>query len=105
MKLQHPLLFILIISCIGQALSDDRPLERGVKGEIEDVILIGADDWHTAIAATPLAIWSEENETVRTPLLVLPQEVQAGERNGWVEQSDLERYGAPAILRDRKSVV
>lgn len=98
MKLQHPLLFILIISCIGQALSDDRPLERGVKGEIEDVILIGADDWHTAIAATPLAIWSEENETVRTPLLVLPQEVQAGERNGWVEQSDLERYGAPAIL-------
>ncbi|MDD1736690.1 MAG: C25 family cysteine peptidase [Methanothrix sp.] len=103
MKLKHPLLFILIISCIGQALSDDRLLERGTKGEIEDVILIGADDWHTAIAATPLAIWSEENETVRIPLLVLPQEVEAGERNGWVEQSDLERYGAPVILSAFKS--
>ena len=103
MKLQHPLLFILIISSIGQALSDDRPLERGIKGEMEDVILIGADDWHTAIAATPLAIWSEENKTVRIPLLVLPQEVGAGERNGWVEQSDLERYGASAILSAFKS--
>ncbi|MDD1722086.1 MAG: C25 family cysteine peptidase [Methanothrix sp.] len=98
MKLQYPLLLIFIISCIGQALAEDQPLERGIKGEIEDVILTGADDWHEAIAATPLAIWSEDNKTVRLPLLILPQEVQAGERNGWVEESDLQRYGAPALL-------
>jgi uncharacterized repeat protein (TIGR01451 family) len=89
---------ILIISCLGQALAEDHPLERGIKGEVEDVILTGADDWHAAIAATPLAIWSEDNETVKHTLLVLPREVEAGERNGWVEEADLERYGGQAIL-------
>ncbi len=103
MKLQYSLLFILIISCIGPALAEDQLLERGVKGEMEDVILIGADDWHAAIAATPLAIWSEDNETISLPLLILPQEVQAGERTGWVDESDLQRYGAQAILSAFKS--
>ena len=78
-------------------------MERGVKGEIEDVILVGADDWHAAVAATPLAIWSEGNETKTLPLLVLPKAVQAGERNGWVEESDLQRYGASAILSTFKT--
>ena len=103
MKLQYPLLFILITSCIGSALAQDQLLERGVKGEMEDVVLIGADDWHAAIAATPLAIWSEDNETIHLPLLILPQEVQAGERTGWVDGSDLQRYGAQAILSAFKS--
>ncbi len=73
-------------------------LERGVKGDLHDVILVGADDWHATIAATPLAIWSLENQTRTLPLLILPKSVQAGDRNGWVEESDLHRYGASAIL-------
>ena len=31
-------------------------------------------------------------------MLILPKAVQAGDRNGWVEESDLQRYGASAIL-------
>ena len=103
MKLQYLLLSMAIMSCIVQCIAEDAPLERGVKGEIEDVILVGADDWHAAVAATPLAIWSEGNETKTVPLLVLPKAVQAGERNGWVEESDLQRYGASAILSTFKT--
>jgi len=65
---------------------------------VEDLILVGADDWHASVAATPLAIWSEDNHTNVLPLLILPKEVNAGERTGWVEQSDLDRYGVSAIL-------
>jgi len=103
MKLQYLLLSIAIMSCIVLCIAEDAPLERGVKGEIGDVILVGADDWHAAIAATPLAIWSEGNETKTLPLLVLPKAVQAGDRNGWVEESDLQKYGASAILSTFKS--
>ncbi|NMC09842.1 MAG: hypothetical protein GYA39_02510, partial [Methanothrix sp.] len=73
-------------------------LERGVKGEVDDLILVGAYDWHASVAATPLAIWSDVNKTVMKPLLILPKDVNAGDRNGWVEESDLDRYGASAIL-------
>lgn len=81
----------------------DSPLERGVKGEVEDVILVGADDWHASIAATPLAIWSEDNRTISKTLLILPKEVNAGERMGWVEESDLERYGITPVLHTFES--
>ncbi len=95
MRLQYLILFIVVMS---NCLAEDAPLERGVKGDLADVILVGADDWHASIAATPLAIWSEENETRALPMLILPKAVQAGDRNGWVEESDLQRYGASAIL-------
>jgi hypothetical protein len=78
--------------------AEGAPLARGVKGEVEDVILVGADDWHASTAATPLAIWSEDNQTRVMPLLILPKMVMAGDRNGWVEERDLERYGESAIL-------
>ncbi|MCX6672256.1 MAG: hypothetical protein NTY37_00545, partial [Methanothrix sp.] len=83
---------------MSNCLAEDAPLERGVKGDLADVILVGADDWHAAIAATPLAIWSLENKTRALPMLILPKAVHAGDRNGWVEESDLQRYGAYAIL-------
>jgi hypothetical protein len=102
MKLQYLLLSIVIISGIVQCHAEDMPLERGVKGDLDDVILVGADDWHAAIAATPLAIWSEENKTRSLPFLILPREVQAGERTGWVEDSDLKKYDASAILATLK---
>jgi len=95
------LLILLLMAVLASATISagvPSPLERGVKGDVEDVILVAADDWHASIAATPLAIWSEENRTVAKPLLILPKEVSAGERNGWVEQTDLEKYGASAIL-------
>jgi hypothetical protein len=97
-RLQYLLLFMAIISNSLQCQAEDAPLERGVKGELEDVILVGADDWHASIAATPLAIWSDDNQTIALPLLILPKAVHAGDRGGWVEESDLQRYGAPAIL-------
>ena len=103
MRLHIYILFIAIISNTGYASAEDAPLERGVKGEVEDVILVGADDWHASIAATPLAIWSEDNQTRALPMLILPKAVQAGDRNGWVEESDLERYGASAILSTFKA--
>jgi hypothetical protein len=31
-------------------------------------------------------------------MLILPKLIQAGDRNGWVEESDMERYGEQAIL-------
>ncbi|MCK9440090.1 MAG: C25 family cysteine peptidase [Methanothrix sp.] len=100
MRLQYLILFIVIMS---NCLAEDAPLQRGVKGDLDDVILVGADDWHAAIAATPLAIWSEENQTKALPLLILPKEVQAGDRNGWVEESDLQRYDSSAILSTFKA--
>ncbi len=93
------LLFVAFMSATLLAQADDAPLSRGVKGDIEDMILVGADDWHASMAATPLAIWSEDNHTNSIPLLILPKAVNAGDRNGWIEESDLERYGASAILK------
>ena len=78
-------------------------LERGVKGEVEDIILLDAQDWHSSIAATPLAIWSEDNRTITKPLLILPKEVNAGKRMGWVEQHDLDTYGVNSVLHTFKS--
>lgn len=92
------LLFTIILFTALLCTADDEPLARGVKGEIEDVILVGADDWHASVAATPLAIYSHENSTVAKPMLILPREVHAGKRVGWIEESDIARYGASAIL-------
>ena len=92
------LLFIAVLSSAAFLAAAEAPLQRGVKGEVEDLILVGADDWHASVAATPLAIWSEDNHTKVKPLLILPKEVDAGERNGWIEQSDLDKYGVSAIL-------
>ena len=83
MRLQYLILFIAIMSITEQCFAEDAPLERGVKGDLDDVILVGADDWHASIAATPLAIWSLENETRALPMLILPKAVHAGDRNGW----------------------
>lgn len=89
---------ILIMLLILAAQAEGR-LESGVKADgAEDIILVGADDWHSSVAATPLAIWREGNDTITRPLLILPREVKAGDRMGWVEQSDLERYGVSSVL-------
>ncbi len=98
MKLLTVLLFIAVLSSAAICGAADGPLERGVKGDVDDLILVGADDWHASVAATPLAIWSQDNQTVTKPLLILPKVVSAGDRNGWVEESDLEKYGSSAIL-------
>ncbi len=98
MRLLPIFLFMAIMSNALLSAAEDAPLARGVKGEVEDVILVGANDWHASTAATPLAIWSEDNQTRVTPMLILPKLVQAGDRNGWVEERDLERYGESAIL-------
>lgn len=96
------LLWILLtISLLSYAAGAS--LDRGVKGDVEDAILIDAADWHTSIAATPLAVWSEDNLTVSRPLLILPKEVDAGERMGWISQADLERFGISTILHTFKS--
>ena len=90
------LIFFLMAALL--AATSEAQLERGVKGSMEDTILVGADDWHGPVAATPLAIWSEDNRTVKKPLLILPKDVRSGNRIGWVEQKDLDRYGASAVL-------
>lgn len=92
--------WILVLLALTVLLSQaGAELERGVKSSgLEDVVLVGADNWHDAIAATPLAIWSEGNGTITKPLLILPKNVRAGERLGWVEQKDLERYGPVTVL-------
>jgi len=100
---QYLILFIAVMSISGICFAEDAPLERGVKGDLADVVLVGADDWHAAIASTPLAIWSLENQTKTVPMLILPKAVQAGDRNGWVEESDLQRYGVSAILSTFKA--
>jgi hypothetical protein len=91
-------MFIAVLSIVALSASAEATLERGVKGEIEDVILVSSDDWHASIAATPLAIWSEDNRTIVKPLLFLPKDVYAGDRNGWLEEGDLVKYGAKAVL-------
>jgi hypothetical protein len=97
-KLLPIFLFMAIMSITLLSAAENATLARGVKGEVEDVILVGADDWHASVAATPLAIWSEDNQTRIMPMLILPKLVQAGDRNGWVEEQDLIRYGEAAIL-------
>ncbi len=96
------MLLLLLVASLLFATANAQ-LERGTKGTVEDVVLVSADDWHSAIAATPLAIWSEDNRTVINPMMILPKSVNAGDRMGWVEQNDLERYGASAILNNFKS--
>ena len=81
------------------AIAADAQMERGTKSEsLEETILVGADDWHDAVAATPLAIWSEEGGVETRPLLIMPRDIEAGDRLGWIDQADLERYGpVPAL--------
>lgn len=92
-------LLILFAILAILTISTQAQLEKGIKGSIEDVVLVGADDWHGPIAATPLSIWSENNNTIKRPLLILPKDVQSGKRLGWVTQEDLDRYGATSILQ------
>lgn len=96
------ILFAAFVSASSSSLAEDAILPPGVREEMDDVILVGADDWHESIAATPLAIWTQDNHTTCIPLLILPR-ANAGERNGWIEGSDLERYGSSAILDTFKS--
>ncbi|HNX39064.1 MAG TPA: C25 family cysteine peptidase [Methanothrix sp.] len=103
MLLGYMLLFVAFMSVTLPVMAEDAPLSGGVRGGMEDVVLVGADDWHASMAATPLAIWSEGNHTTTTPLLILPRSVDAGDRTGWIEEGDLERYGAIAILNTFKS--
>ena len=96
-------LLVVLLALIFLTSAANAQLERGVKGNVEDVILVGADDWQASVAATPLAVWSENNHTVAKTLMILPKDVQSGDRMGWVEQSDLDTYGADSILHDFKS--
>jgi hypothetical protein len=96
------LLLLLLVTVLLTATANAQ-LERGTKGNTEDVILVSADDWHSSVAATPLAIWSEDNRTVVNPMLILPKNVNAGVRMGWVEQTDLDRYGVASVLHTLKS--
>jgi hypothetical protein len=96
-------LFLVLVAMVVLSAAASAELERGLKGSVEDVILVGADDWHSSVAATPLAIWSEGNHTVDKTLLILPKDVGTGDRMGWVEQSDIDTYGADAVLHDFKS--
>jgi len=96
LKLHRVVLIMVVLSSAMLLAAAD--LERGVKGDVDDLILVGAYDWHASAAATPLAIWSDANKTITKTLLILPKDVNAGDRNGWVEESDLDKYGASAIL-------
>lgn len=101
MRCLNLLVFMAILSATLLSAADDdddEPLARGMKGEMEDIILVGADDWYSSVAATPLAIYSQENSTVVKPMLILPKEIHARNRMGWIEERDLERYGASTIL-------
>lgn len=81
------------------AIAADAQLERGTKSDsLEEIILVGADDWHDAVAATPLAIWSEDDGVEARPFLIMPREIGAGERLGWIDQADLDRYGSTTAL-------
>jgi len=81
------------------AIVADAQMERGAKSEsLEEIILVGADEWQAAVAATPLAIWSEEEGIETRPLLIMPREIEAGGRLGWIDQADLERYGPISAL-------
>jgi hypothetical protein len=95
--LRRFLIFLTLLSII--AIAADAQLERGTKlGSLEEIILVGADDWHAPVAATPLAVWSEENGVEARPLLIMPREIGAGDRLGWIDQADLERYGPTSAL-------
>ncbi len=96
-------LFLVLLALVVLFATAAAELDRGVKNNVEDVVLVGADDWHSSVAATPLAIWSENNHTVAKTLLILPKDVRAGDRMGWVEQSDIDTYGIPSVLHDFKS--
>ncbi|MDD1752233.1 MAG: C25 family cysteine peptidase [Methanotrichaceae archaeon] len=94
------LLLASMVLCAGASAQ----LERGVKGDVENVILVGADDWHDSIAATPLAIWSDKGGSNTTnTLLILPKNVAAGRRLGWIDQKDLEKYGVSNVIQAFKS--
>ena len=81
------------------AIAADGQMERGTKSDsLEEIILVGADDWRAAVAATPLAVWSEEGDVVTRPLLVMPREIQAKDRIGWIDRADLDRYGPTSAL-------
>ncbi|MHC1632146.1 MAG: C25 family cysteine peptidase [Methanotrichaceae archaeon] len=93
----------LILSAIF-IVQVDAQLERGVKSDsLEEIVLVGADDWHSSIAATPLAIWTDDNGTETRPFLILPRKVDAGNRIGWIDQADIERYGPVAVLHTMAS--
>jgi hypothetical protein len=93
------ILLILAVLCTGSFAQ----LERGVKGQVQDIVLVGAQDWHESIAATPLAIWSEDDRNVTNTLLILPRDVKTGQRLGWIDQADLEKYGVSNIVESYKS--
>ena len=93
------ILLALSILCAGSFAQ----LERGVKGQEVDIILVGAQDWHESIAATPLAIWSEDNRSITNTLLILPRDVKTGQRLGWIDQIDLEKFGVSNIVEIYKS--
>jgi hypothetical protein len=81
------------------AIAADGQMERGTKSDsLEEIILVGADDWRATVAATPLAVWSEEGGVVTRPLLVMPREIQAKDRIGWIDRADLDRYGPTSAL-------
>jgi len=81
------------------AIQADAQMERGTKSEsLEEIILVGAGDWRAAVVATPLAVWSEEGGIEMRPLLIMPREIEAGDRLGWINQADLERYGSTSAL-------
>lgn len=81
------------------AIVADAQMERGAKSEsLEEIILVGANEWQAAVAATPLAIWSEEDGIETRSLLIMPREIEAGGRLGWIDQADLERYGPITAL-------
>jgi len=86
-------LLLLLVSQAGAVF------ERGAKSDIDEMILVGGQDWHAVVASVPLSTWSEENTTVVRPMLILPREVKTGRRLGWVEGTDLERYSMDAILQ------
>ena len=69
MRIHLVLLILALLTFCASA-----QLERGVKGNVEDVVLVGADDYpHSSVAATPLAIWSENNTTVDKTLHLCPR--------------------------------
>ena len=81
------------------AIAADGQMERGTKsGPPEEVIMVGSDDWRAAVAATPLAIWSEDGVVETRPLIIMPRDIAAGERMGWIGRSDLDRYGPTSAL-------
>jgi len=91
-------LILLAFSAILGVVADGA-MERGTKSDsLEDVILVGGGDWRGVVAATPLAVWSEDDGVETRPLLVMPKEVEAGERLGWISAADLERYGPLSAL-------